>query len=208
MANWFESSPARAVIIHTIIVAGAVWAAFAFIFDDNKVAVYKAQAEQYKAKTEVLEVELARLRDENRKYLDWLNSSPATIPYLEAQLKASTEELARYRTQLAGTATATSSASGDLVTVPYAFTSTIGLGETFIDKRTRVAVGLAGVSVNRTASLTLTLPGTQTREFSEVKPGTVWTFSHAGKSYQVTLQRVDWYTNKTTIAVNEVPTTN
>jgi len=71
VSNWFEDHPIRSIIVHTLIVAGAVWAAFAFIFDENKVAVYRAQVEnekatatQYKAKTEVLEVEIARLLQE------------------------------------------------------------------------------------------------------------------------------------------------
>src|SRR5207237_10846135 len=95
MGNWFESSPARSVIIHTLVVAGAVWAAFAFVFDENKVNAFKAQVEsekatsnQYKAKTEVLEVEIARLRDENKKYQEWLTATPATIPFFESRLKA------------------------------------------------------------------------------------------------------------------------
>lgn len=206
MSNWFESHPLRSIIVHTLLVGGAVWAAFAFVFDENKVAVHKAQAENYKAKTEVLEVEIARLRDENKKYLDWLSATPNTIPHLEAQLKSSAEEASRLRAQLAGAASASPQASGTLSSGPYAYSETVSLGDTFVDKKTSASIGLAKVTVDRTATVTLTLPGSATRELSEVKPGTVWPFSFANNKFQIILQRVDWYSNKVTVVVSEVQT--
>ncbi|WP_150050493.1 hypothetical protein [Methylomonas rhizoryzae] len=205
MANWFEDHPTRSIIVHTLVVAAVVWAAFAFLFDENKVAVHKAQAENYKAKTEVLEVELSRLREENRKYLEWLTATPNTIPHLEARLKTAAEEAAQLKAQLAASTSSGMQASGGLASSPYSVSQTINLGETFMDRKTLASVGLANVTNDRTATLMLTLPGSQTRELSDVKPGTAWSYSHEKTNYQLILSRVDWYGNKATISVVEVP---
>jgi len=208
MSNWFESNPLRAIIIHTIVVGGAVWTAFVFVFDENKVAVHKAEAQNYRAKTEVLEVEISRLKEENKKYLEWLTATPNTIPYLEARLKASSEEMDRLKSQLSANGRASSQSSGNLSTELYAVSETISVGSSFLDAKTTALVGLSKVTVEKTASLTLTLPGTPTRELTEVKPGAVWMFSYAKKNYRLALQRVNWYKNEITVSINEISDKN
>ncbi|WP_353367433.1 hypothetical protein [Acidovorax sp. FG27] len=214
MSNWFESSPARSVVIHTLVVGAAVWAAFAFIFDENKVAVVRAQAEsekatasQYKAKTEVLEVEIARLRDENKKYQDWLTAAPTTIPFFESRLKAVSDENATLRQELAAikagsTSTPALAAGGQRQT--YTAGRTLSLGEAFVDPKTNATIGIGTITSNFTADGSVTLPGQKAQELGVIKPGDNWLYTHDGKRYQLVVLKVDWFSNKAEVLVKEL----
>lgn len=211
MSNWFENHPIRSIIIHTIIVAGAVWAAFAFIFDENKVAVYRAQVEnekttanQYKAKTEVLEVEIARLREESRKYLEWMVNTPNTIPYLEQRIKTLTDENNRQKAQLAGIVRVEPSAAGSLVRPLYSNFKVMNIGESFVDPRTNATLGIGRIAPDFTASVLLNVPGEKARELAQAKPGETWTFTKNDKQYQITLSKIDWFANKAEVQLKEV----
>lgn len=212
MSNWFESSPARSVVIHTLVVAGAVWAVFAFVFDENKVAVFRAQAEneraatsQYKAKTEVLEVELARLRDENKRYQEWLVATPNTIPFFEGRIKALTDENSRLKQELT---TSKSSAPGGVPPTTfgsrYLGSKSLSIGEAYIDPKTDAKIGIGRIGSDFTTSGTVSLPGQKPLELATIKPGSNWTFSSDGKRYQLTVSKIDWYTNKAEVLVKEI----
>lgn len=209
MGNWFEENPSRSVVVHTIIVGGAVWAAFAFVFDESKIAVYRAQAEnekatagQYKAKTEVLEVEIARLRDENKKYLDWMVSTPNTIPYLEQRIKALNDENSRQKAQLTikGEAPKT---EGSLIT-PYSSGRVLNLGDAFVDPKTHASLGIGRITADFSTSVVIALPGQKPVEIPNAKPGSSWNFLKDNKQYQMTLSRVDWFSNKAEVQIREV----
>jgi hypothetical protein len=214
MSNWFESSPARSVVIHTIVVGAAVWAAFAFVFDENKVSVFRAQVEnekatanQYKAKTEVLEVELARLRDENKKYQEWLAATPGTIPHFEAKLKGFSDENARIRSELASAVRgviAPGTAPAETATKPYVNGKTLGLGEAFVDQKTNATIGIGVISQNFTATAMLTLPGQKSQDLPSVKAGDNWNFILDDRRYQMTVLKVDWFSNKSEVMIREI----
>ena len=214
MSNWFESSPARSVVVHTLVVAAAVWAAFAFIFDENKVSVFKAQVEnekatsnQYKAKTEVLEVEIARLRDENKKYQEWLTATPNTIPFVESKLKVLTEENAKLSLELKSaprSSAAASSASNESPQKAYAFSRLMNIGEAFVDPKTNATLGIGVISPDFTASATLTLPNGKSQDLPKLKSGDNWIFTLGANRYQLTVLKVDWFTNKAEVLVKEI----
>lgn len=211
MSNWFESHPARSIITHTIIVAGAVWAAFAFVFDENKVAVYRAQVEsekattnQYKAKTEVLEVEIAHLREESRKYLDWMANTPNTIPYLEQRIKVLTDENNRQKVQLIAVAKVETSSLGSQTASLYSNVKVVNMGEAFVDPRTNATLGVGRIAPDFTARVVLSIPGEKTHELAEAKPGETWIFTKGTKQYQLTLSKIDWFTNRAEIQLNEL----
>lgn len=208
MENWFERNAAKSIVIHTLIVAGAVWAAFEFVFDKNKVAAYqgevanvRATAEQYKAKTEVLEVEIARLRDENKKYLDWMVQTPNTIPHLEGRIKVLLDENAKQKAQLTGIGSPSKPA---FPTLPYSNGKSLYLGEAFVDPQTNAIVGVAGVNSDFTTDIRLTLPGQKAADLVRVKPGTSWTFEQGTRRYMVTVPKIDWYTNKAEVQIREI----
>jgi hypothetical protein len=211
VSNWFESNPTRTVIIHTFLVATAVWAFFVFVFDENKVAAYRAEVEnekatasQYKAKTEVLEVEIARLREESRKYLEWMVNTPNTIPYLEQRIKTLTDENNRQKAQLAAVAKVEPSGTPSLTTIPYSNTKLLNIGEAFIDPRTNATLGIGKIAPDFTANIVLNVPGEKARELPQAKAGETWKFTKGDKYYQLTLSKVDWFTNKAEVQLREL----
>ncbi|KQV10065.1 hypothetical protein ASC74_13620 [Pseudomonas sp. Root329] len=214
MSNWFEESPTRSVILHTILVAGTVWAVFTFVFDENKVSVFRAQAEnekatagQYKAKTEVLEVEIARLRDENKKYQDWLTATPNSLPYFETKMKALTEENTKLQQELATSGSKPSenaTTAPELTNLPYVGTKTLSLGEAYVDPKTNATIGIGRITSNFTATGSVTLPGQNQKDFENIKSGDNWIFPSGKKQYQLTVLKVDWYSNKSEVMVKEI----
>lgn len=209
--NWFEEHPARSIIIYTIVIAGAMWVAFIFVFDENKVAVYRAQVEnekattnQYKAKTEVLEVEIARLRDENRKYLEWMVRTPNTLPYLEQRIKQLTEENSRPKADLAGAGCSESSATATLSSPPYSIARTLNVGESLIDPKTGATFGVGRITADFSASAVVDLPGEKPQELAQVKAGSSWSFAKDGKHYQLVVSKVDWFSNKAEVILKEL----
>jgi len=211
VSNWFESHPIRSIIIHTIIVASAVWAAFAFVFDENKVAVYRAQAEnekatanQYKAKTEVLEVEIARLREESHKYLEWMVNTPNTIPYLEQRIKILTDENNRQKAQLAAVTKVEPLSKGSFTIPSYSNIKVLNMGESFVDPRTNATLGVGRIASDFTASVVLNVPGEKPRELAQAKPGETWIFTKDNRQYQLTLSKIDWFGNKAEVQLKEL----
>lgn len=211
MSNWFESHPARSIILHTFVVAGTVWAAFAFIFDENKVAVYKAQAEnekasanQYKAKTEVLEVEIARLREDNSRYLEWMVNTPNTIPYLEQKIKHLVDENNRQKSELIGIAGVESSATATLSEPLYSNSKILNPGESLVDPKTNVTFGIGSITSDFTTSALLNLPRAKPQELSKVKAGASWTFNKDGRQYQLSVLKIDWFSNKAEVILKEI----
>jgi len=202
MANWFESNPLTSIVSYTILVAGSTSAAFLFVLNDNKVSLAKAESDQYKAKTEVLEVEIARLRQENKKYLDWMTSTPNTIPYLESKIASLTERLAKS----SETSTNPSQPSSGLNAsrIIYANSQIISVGETFWDKKTGASAGIGRITPEFTTTAVLTLPSGRTQEIDSVKAGANWRFDLEGKSYELQFDKIDWYSNKATISVREI----
>lgn len=214
MSNWVEKSSARSFILYTVFVVGATWTVFTYFFDDNKVNGYRSQAEsekaaagQYKAKTEVLEVEISRLRDENKKYLDWLSATPSSIPFLENKLKALTEENATLKIELTSaeiSATDNPFSIPDLKSVPYVATKTLSLGEAYIDQKTNATIGIGTITPNFTANGNITLPGQNQKEIDSIKAGDNWVFLYGGKQFKLSVIKVDWFSNKSEVMVKEI----
>jgi hypothetical protein len=212
MANWFQNHPASSILGHTLVVAGAVWAAFYFVFDENKVAVYRAQVEtekatagQFKAKTEVLEVEISRLRNENRKYLEWMVNTPKTIPYLEERIKALTEENTKQKVQLSKLGQVSKPAPNEGgAALPYTLSRTLNVGEAFVDPQTNATLGIGRISQDFTTNVVVNIPGEKPQEISSVMAGNSWTFRKNDKSYSLTLAKVDWFSNKAEVVIKEL----
>jgi hypothetical protein len=198
--NWFASNATTSVVIHTIVVATAVGAAFLFVFDENKIAAHVATANQYKAKTEVLEVEIARLRDENKKYLDWMVHTPNTIPHLENRIKVLTDEVSRHRDKPVPPKVEPLTK----MLAPYGASRVLNVGESFVDPLTNAALGIGRITADFTAPVTLSLPGQKSTELPRATAGSVWTFTKGEKRYQLTLSKLDWYSNKAEVQLVEI----
>ena len=49
MSNWFQEHPVTTIVGHTILVATTTWLVSSFVIDENKINLYKAQAENANA---------------------------------------------------------------------------------------------------------------------------------------------------------------
>lgn len=210
MSNWFQEHPGYTIIGHTIVVATATWLVSSFVIDENKVNLYRAQAEnadaiseQYKAKASVLELELARLRVENERYLSWLMQEPRTIPALESKIKALESKLAASQ-PIKGTSQPSATSSVGAERLPYEFTSPFSKGESFVDPKTKATLGISDIRSDYTASGILYLPGGKNVELQRVKPGSTWIFEQDGLSYKMTLEGVNWINNSLKASVVEL----
>jgi hypothetical protein len=211
VANWFEANPVRSIVVYTIIVAGSVWAAFVFIFDENKIAVYRAQVEnekatanQYRAKTEALESEIANLRLETQKYREWLVNTPNTIPYLEQRIRALTEENTRLRARGAEFPKIDPSGSPTTRITPYSSSKVLNIGEAFTDPRTNATLGVSQIASDFTANVVVNIPGEKAFNLKSARPGETWSFNKDDRRYQLTISKIDWFTNKAEVQVREL----
>lgn len=199
MSNWFEDNPIKSVISHTCLVGATIWAVSYFILDENKVNVYKAASEQYKAKVSVLENEISSLKAENERYRSWLLEDPKSFLALESKIKSlevSLEEANKFPKVKAEEKVP--------VALLYEFSKDFYKGESFTDPKTKVVIGVSGVTPEYTANGVVFLPGGEKVELTEAKPGTTWGFDKGGKKYNLTLDSVNWLNNSVKASVNEV----
>lgn len=221
MSNWFEDNPAKSIIGYTILIAGVTWATSTFIIDDNKVNLYKAQvgdrqavAEQYKAKIDVLESELIKLREQNSRYLKWLQSQPASFPMLESRIMKLEEENATAKKILAhpqgehhleNMTTGVFKNTGSQKALPYNYFKDMEKGDAFVDPYTGATLGVSSIDSNNTAKIVLVLPGEKKQSIDDAKPGDSWDFSQFGLKFSIILTKISWLGDRIEVTVMEKP---
>lgn len=194
----------------------------------------QAMAEQYKAKISVLEGEIATLKEENKKYYTWLTQDPKSIPALENRIadlesaldgaisNLSKDSLSKDSVGAIGNTSKSidaplmdeipseaSPVENKVPSKPYQFTKTFTKGESFIDTRTSVSLGINAIHSDYTASGQLNLPDRKTAiDFDKVKPGQLWKFEHEGVHYMLTLNRVNWINNRLEATIVELTQAN
>ena len=213
MSNWFSDHPLTTIISHTLIVGAGVWAVSAFVLNDNRINLYKAQvetskaqvdnsktiAEQYMQKVSGLESEIVKLKAENERYLTWLTSEPKSFPALSLRISNLERDL--------DAAKLTSHGQESHETVPnvtlYEFSKGFSKGESFKDPETKAVIGVSDITPNFTAVGVVSLPGGKKIEITKGKPGDSWDFSKSGKNYRLTLDSVNWINNSLKASVSE-----
>lgn len=210
MANWFQEHPVFTIIGHTIVVATATWVVSSFVIDENKVNLFKAKAEnaesmsaQFQSKISVLELELARLKSENGRYLSWLVAEPRSFPALEKKIAELEVGLVASQTNTISEKDVPSQ-SGKKNEQLYEFSQGFTRGESFVDPKTKAIIGISSISMDNSAIGTLHLPGGKSEEVKEIKPGSTWTFEKSGVRYQLTMEMVNWINNSVKASVSEV----
>lgn len=208
MSNWFETNPTKSVIVHTIIVAGASWAAFLFIYDENKVKFYEAQVETIKAearelsaRNSVLVSRLEHLKEENYKFAKWLEATPNTIPFYEKENKKLKLELEEANSNNA------ESPKDPQIGNPISLYKNKTFGNTataFFDPKTQVTFGIPKINYGDTANINLTFPSGEKKELKNIGAGTTWDFSDEGKKYRVILDSIDWATQNYSTSIIEL----
>ncbi|SBO11484.1 hypothetical protein VME0621_03620 [Vibrio mediterranei] len=217
MSNWFQSHPATTIIGHTILVAVTTWGVSSFILDENKINYYKAQNEtansqikneqtitsQYKAKVSILESEIKQLRQENARYLAWLNQEPKSIPAMENKIIELESQLLSIKKE--NSSISDTNKEGDaVITEPYEYSSTFVKGESFVDPLTKAVVGISDINPDNTAYGVVNIPGVDSIKLSRAKPGTSWDFSYSGSNYKLVIKSVNWLNNTASVSIFEL----
>jgi len=208
LSNWFQEHPITTIISHTVLVAASTWAVSYFVIDENKVNYYKAQvenertvSEQYKAKVDTLEAEISKLRQENVRFLDWLEGEPKSFPALVKTIKILENQIKETK----------SGASVIDVLIPkknyqnnYTASKTFLRGDSFTDPVTQATIGVSQIHPDFTADVYLYLPGKSQIENNNIKPGSSWNFTIEKKNYKITLDQVNWLNNSLKATVTEI----
>lgn len=147
------------------------------------------------------------MREENKKYLEWLTATPNSIPYLEQKINSLNEEIHPKKIighaqikedddQVSGTVT---------VGIPtYSNSTTLNIGEGWVDAKTNATFGIGLIAPDFTMSAVFGLPGTKPQELKQVKAGNSWIFAKDAKHYQLTVMKIDWFTNKAEVQLVEI----
>ncbi|WP_323885660.1 hypothetical protein [Aeromonas veronii] len=218
MSNWFQENPVTTIVTHTILVATTTWLVSSFVIDENKVNLYKAQAEnanaqikseqsiteQYKAKVSVLESEIVNLRTINQRYLSWLSEDKNSFPSLENKVSKLEEQLKTALIRANEKLNSEKTPKTEPIYTPYEFKSSFKKGSSFVDPKTSVTLGVANIFPDNIATGILYIPGKETIELSRVKPGETWIFHQNKKTYKLTLESVNWIDNSLIASVVEL----
>ncbi len=218
MSNWFQAHPVTTIVGHTILVATTTWLVSSFIIDENKINLYKAQAEnanaqikneqsiaeQYKAKVSVLESEIVNLRTINQRYLSWLGDDRQSFPALEKKVADLEVQLNAALLRTIDIPKSNNLSIIDSTYIPYEFKGSFEQGGSFVDPKTLVTLGVSNISADYTATGVLYVPGKDTVELSKTKPGETWIFDHDDKTYKLTLESVNWINNSLKASVVEI----
>ena len=221
MSNWFQEHPVTTIVGHTILVATTTWLVSSFVIDENKINLYKAQAEnanaqikneqsiaeQYKAKVSVLESEIVNLRSINQRYLSWLSEDPKSFPSLENKVSGLEAQLNAALIRAIEIPKSGNIPKVDPIYVPYEFKNSFEKGGSFVDPKTTVTLGVSNIYPDYTATGVLYIPGKEMVELSQIKPGETWIFDQNEKTYKLTLESVNWIDNSLKASVLEVEST-
>jgi hypothetical protein len=209
--NWFENNPTKSVITYTLFIAGAVWATSTFVLDENKINTYKVEienaniiTEQYKSKIDILETEISRLKDENQKYLNWLENSPNTIPFMEKKMKTLQDENSNLMSKIPVN---TNNNPNTDKSNEQLYSKTVGdikKGEAYADPYTGATIGVLDVNYNFEANLNLILPGKKTETINNVKTGTVWEYEQFDLKFKIMVSKINWHNNSIEVKVVQV----
>ncbi|EKF9628519.1 hypothetical protein O1C60_003796 [Vibrio cholerae] len=210
MSNWFENNPTKSVLIHTVLVATATWAAFTFVFDENRVKLHEAKVARAEAETKevnarnsVLVTRLDYLTKENEKLNRWLEQEPKSIPYYEKQLTVLSEKIESLEGALqlaqereSGSNTEKGDRWVDELLKRYNEVQLKPVQQSIYDPLTGVVVGADRVTIDGKTDIKITFPDGKKIEQKSAAPGETWNFQNNGKEYRLILDSADWSTQR------------
>lgn len=226
MSNWFQDHPATGIITYTLVIVGATWAASTFVLQDNRLNLarselesQKAVAEQYKAKTELLQSDISTLRSENQEYRAWLAQSKDALPIMVPQLidlKRQVEEMKAKPPAIpelvANAPSPTPSSPTPTPMSPPAVKKPIPrgfsevrvakLGSAGVDEITGAIVTVLRTTTSRTAKLTLAFPGRPPVTDDGAYPGKQYRFDWGGRTITLTLLEIEFFTDTVKFRLN------
>lgn len=207
MGNWFEDNPTKSVLIHTVVVATATWAAFTFVFDENRIKLHEAKVARAESETKevnarnlVLATRVDYLTKENEQLHRWLESEPKTVPYYENQLSKLSQKVLGFEESLRKAQSISSEKQGSdwlqRELEKYNATQTKPVQMSIYDPFTNVVIGADRVSIEGKTDIKITLPDGKKIENPSSLPGDTWDYEYQGKNYRIILDSADWATQQ------------
>ncbi|AKV97514.1 hypothetical protein ACP86_15870 [Marinobacter sp. CP1] len=218
MSNWFQEHPVTTIVGHTVLVATTTWLVSSFVIDENKVNLYRAQAEnanaqiknekaiaeQYKAKVSILESEISDLKRVNNRYLSWLREEPDSFPSLEKKISSLESQLNDALAEANHIPKENGASNVSPSDLPYEFKGSFEKGGSFVDPRTTATLGVSSISSDYTADGVVYIPGEESIRLTRTRPGETWIFDKNDKKYKLTLESINWLNNSVEASVIEV----
>lgn len=78
----------------------------------------------------------------------------------------------------------------------------IKIGNSYIDPKSQVVIGVHDISVSRQADISITVPGKETVNHNEVVPGKVFYFDNEGVRYSLLIKSIDFVWDSVDIQIN------
>lgn len=212
----FNNNPVKTTVAYSLAIVGVTCAAFKFIYKDNEldfkqaqIESVKQQVEQYKAKLEITEKERDNLDKMNKQYLDWLQSTPQTLPFYEKKIKElekNTQCNCNQNSIIENIPDTEKNVHDTITSGSYSHTESIKKGYTFIDEKIPVSLSIGDIHYTPLSiSGTINLPFNKSEIFEKKGPGTIWNFKFHNKDFLIMIESINWYFDSCEITVKEVP---
>lgn len=158
------------------------------------------------------------VREDNARYLRWLESAEGTFPALEARLIAlergvknkvvtragashgAKPEQEQVRQDEVNEARAAEEGHRRL----YSRTENVGTGRSYNDQRSGVVVGINSIDSDLAADLTLSFPNGETEYYNRKRSGWRLLYTYGRTPFGITLSGVDWATGVAQITIQEM----
>jgi hypothetical protein len=186
------------IFIYTVIVNLSSFGIMYFVLDGTILNSGRSEMEQYKTKLEIMGTETNSLRKDNKIYMQWLQSTPNAVAYIETKLKSS---VGMNDSLQGGTSTGVDLNKKQ----PYSYlVENLRKGEVFIDPYSGVSMGIPDINSNFEAVVLLSIPGKATQEFKEVRTGKNWDFESRGMKFKITVYKINWYNDTFGVVIREI----
>lgn len=206
MSNFIEKNPVKSLVIYTITVVLAVWGILTFILHDNKETLHKNQIENLNTKIEVmeekisfLEYENSILKNNNQKYLEWLQSIPQSAQFFTKKI----ENLERKNAELSAKVSAAANVK-KTDAEKYYLEETLNEGDAFFDKKTGATIGFNSISTDKKGTGILNLPGQKGKILKDISAGSKWEFSSGAIKYELVVKEINYIKSAYAVILREL----
>lgn len=202
MSNWFENNATKSIITYSLTIIAISCTGTYFILDENKDNKHQSEINSSESrikslneKIQYLQFANENLSTENTKLISMIQSIPGNVLYFNKKI-AELEKSNRIDT-VQNKETGTKNT--------YTFQSNpISKGNAFIDKKTGATIGLNIITSNSSANGILNLPNQKEMVINNVIAGKKWSFKYENTSYEITIQEINYITDKYKIIIKEI----
>ncbi|MBK9479122.1 MAG: hypothetical protein IPN99_09855 [Bacteroidetes bacterium] len=217
MSTWFEQNQTKSVIIYTALISATTWGFYKFIYEENKLDLYKAQIEtkqsvigQYQSRIDFLEKENSKLQVVLNDFEEWNSKSKDPTLFYKTKF----EEIADLKKEftqkkaLNDTVIVADNSSGQNppeapeLKLPINFE--ISKGRTYVNDLGKIVIGLNNVHVDQDADFTLSIGNKKNITYENIKVGSSFSFIiFNNKKIAIVLSQTDFISGSARFHINQ-----